>query len=75
MESKGNSAIHIHVFILSQTPLLSMLPRNTEQTSLNGSTNLEDSVLVQEFRKKSNFWNDFCLIVTMTLHSLSSNSN
>lgn len=47
-----------------------MLPRNTEPTSLNGSTSPEDNVLVQEFRKgvTSASWNDFCWIVTMTLH-------
>ena len=33
-EQQRDSAIHIHVSILFQTPLLSRLPHNTEQSSL-----------------------------------------
>ena len=33
-EQQRDSAIHIHVFVLPQTPLPSRLPHNTEQSSL-----------------------------------------
>ena len=36
-EQQRDSAIHIHVSILPQTPLPSGLPRNTEQSSLCGT--------------------------------------
>ena len=35
MNSKGDSAIHIHVPILPQTPFPSRLPHNIEQSSLS----------------------------------------